>query len=301
MNSGRTSTSILKKNKLLLIIIFISVTLRLWHNQCFFLLIIKELNSIILILIFILSLHFSPNMSAVSVLWTLLSVVGLFTSSLALFSPFWHEHIPDENLANSNKSFIAFGLLRFCLQDQFVTLQDINEFKDSKDCSFYKGLFSGIPSVFWKVAAIIYTTAILLQVVALLLAHIFCCQKFVCGKVITKVAAFIQSIAGKDYSFWSIFISSIKRAASHGHARPLPGHNKFYFLPLHEIFNVPPKNCETEPTVYCPYTRRLERLVTICRCHYKGSTFSSVILRPWVMVRPGIWTHDLPHSSSQLY
>lgn len=137
----------------------------------------------------------SPNMSAVSVLWTLLSAVGLFTSSLALFSPFWHEHIPDENLANSNKSFIAFGLLRFCLQDQFVTLQDINEFKDSKDCSFYEGLFSGIPSVFWKVAAIIYTTAILLQVVALLLAHIFCCQKFVCGKIITKVAAFIQSIA----------------------------------------------------------------------------------------------------------
>ena len=31
--------------------------------------------------------------------------------------------------------------------------------------------------------------------------------------------------------------------------------------------------------------RRLESL-TICRCDYKGSTFSSVILRPWVLVRP---------------
>ena len=30
------------------------------------------------------------------------------------------------------------------------------------------------------------------------------------------------------------------------------------------------------PTVYSPYPRRPERL-TICRCHYKGSTFSSVI------------------------
>ena len=95
-----------------------------------------------------------------------------------------------------------------------MTLQEINEFKDSKSCSFYEGGFPGIPSVFWKVAAIIYTTAILLQVVALLLAHIFCCQKFVRRKLISMVAAVIQSAAGKDYSYWSIFISSIKRVAS---------------------------------------------------------------------------------------
>ena len=39
-------------------------------------------------------------------------------------------------------------------------------------------------------------------------------------------------------------------------------------------------------TVFRPYPRRLESL-TICRCHYKGSTFSSVILRPWVLVQLG--------------
>jgi len=43
------------------------------------------------------------------------------------------------------------------------------------------------------------------------------------------------------------------------------------------------KSCETGPTVYRLYPRRLESL-TICRCHYKGSTFSSIILRPQVLV-----------------
>ena len=38
------------------------------------------------------------------------------------------------------------------------------------------------------------------------------------------------------------------------------------------------KDCETGPTVFRPYPRRLESLTT-CRCHYKGSTFFSVIVK----------------------
>ena len=53
-----------------------------------------------------------------------------------------------------------------------------------------------------------------------------------------------------------------------------------------EFFHVPQykcKGCETVPTAYCLYPRRLERW-TICRCHYKGSTFSSVVQGPGVLV-----------------
>ena len=46
------------------------------------------------------------------------------------------------------------------------------------------------------------------------------------------------------------------------------------------------KSCEKGPTVQSPYPRRLESL-SICRCNYKGSTFSSFILRPRVVVQPG--------------
>ena len=86
-----------------------------------------------------------------------------------------------------------------------------------------------------------------------------------------------------------------------------PDHNTGNFVPysLREVRGFPlltntEKMQETGPTVYRPYPSRLERL-TICRCHCKGSTFSSVILRPRVFVRSGARTLDLPHGSPALY
>ena len=46
------------------------------------------------------------------------------------------------------------------------------------------------------------------------------------------------------------------------------------------------KSCETGPTVFRPYFRRIEYL-SICRCQNKGSTFSSVILIPWARFLKG--------------
>ena len=39
------------------------------------------------------------------------------------------------------------------------------------------------------------------------------------------------------------------------------------------------------------YPRRLESL-TVCRCHCKGSTFSSVILKTLSFGPAGVWTRD---------
>ena len=74
------------------------------------------------------------------------------------------------------------------------------------------------------------------------------------------------------------------------HTLTMDSHNSGNFMPYSfqivcgsltshtELINIE-GICEMEPTVYSPYPRGLESL-TICGCNYKGSTFSSVILRP---------------------
>ena len=64
----------------------------------------------------------------------------------------------------------------------------------------------------------------------------------------------------------------------HRELRPLLFSNSGGSLTSHRVIYMN-KVCETGPPVYRPYPRRLESLI-ICRCHYKDSTFSSVILRP---------------------
>ena len=73
----------------------------------------------------------------------------------------------------------------------------------------------------------------------------------------------------------------------HRGLRPLLFRNSSvgYFM-SHKNQNSELKGYETGRMVFRPYQRRLE-CVTICRCRNKGSTFSSVILRPWVLVRLG--------------
>ena len=59
------------------------------------------------------------------------------------------------------------------------------------------------------------------------------------------------------------------------------------------------KVCETGPPVYRPYPRRLESLI-ICRCHYKDSTFSSVIFKTLSVGPARIRTRDLPQTGQRI-
>ena len=76
---------------------------------------------------------------------------------------------------------------------------------------------------------------------------------------------------------------------------------------LHRIvcgfFNVPQGTYEHRRYLwdgaYGPYPRSLESL-SICRWNYKGSTFSSVLLRSRVLIQPGFEPATLSHSSPML-
>ena len=81
------------------------------------------------------------------------------------------------------------------------------------------------------------------------------------------------------------------RSHARCHPYPIPqpvkvGHTTGVYVPysfptvmwvlLHPTSRNQCKCCETGPSVFRPYPRILESL-TICRCHYKGSSFFSVI------------------------
>jgi len=95
----------------------------------------------------------------------------------------------------------------------------------------------------------------------------------------------LQLILGTERWPVEIIIWSDHKTVDHVHYcyRIVSG---FFNVPCHLISN---RGHETGPSVYSSYPRSLESL-TICRCNYQGSTFSSVILRPWVLTWPGSYS-----------
>lgn len=68
----------------------------------------------------------------------------------------------------------------------------------------------------------------------------------------------------------------------------------FFFVPQSTLSTL--RDCQTGSILWHPYLRRLDSS-NICRCHYKGVTFSSVIWKPQVLVHLGFWTCNLRHRS----
>ena len=110
-----------------------------------------------------------------------------------------------------------------------------------------------------------------------------------------KVPFWLVAVVAYMASYTTSLFRNITPSQPH-FAREKDSHNTVNFTPYSfrivcGFFNVLRWNfkhgryCEMGPTVYSPYPRRLESL-TMYKCNCKGSTFSSVILRPWVMVRP---------------
>ena len=85
----------------------------------------------------------------------------------------------------------------------------------------------------------------------------------------------------------------------HPGLHPLIFFRTVVWILLHPTWTDQWKCCETGPTIFLPYPRRQNNL-TICRCHYKGSTklIFSVVYRPWVLFRPG-FEPATSHSADQ--
>lgn len=136
-------------------------------------------------------------MSAISVLWTVLTVVFTGLCSIAIVSPFWFENVPEpEPLTPDNSSFAAFGLLRYCSKKNIESVLDMNEWRDFETCSFYAS-FQAIPSLFWQFSIIFYGVGLLFCLCSVVLAHISCCRKTICGsRSVFGMAGVLQTIAG---------------------------------------------------------------------------------------------------------
>ena len=76
------------------------------------------------------------------------------------------------------------------------------------------------------------------------------------------------------------------------------GHTTYSFRTVVLVL-LSPTRCAVRQDTRVFRPRRLESLI-VCWCHYKGSTFFSVILRPWVLARPRFKTLDLSLSRPAL-
>ena len=130
----------------------------------------------------------------------------------------------------------------------------------------------------------------------------YCCIEW---ELTTRLKEFVLVCVISLTSFWQGYHNSVcQLLLSHDKPHSNTG-NTLLFSNNMRILLYPAqwwrlKSCETEPTVHCPYLRRLESR-TICRCNYKRQHFLLSYLETTSVGLARVWTPDLLHGSPILH
>lgn len=127
-------------------------------------------------------------MTAVGVLWTLLSIIVSGVCGFSFLQPFW--------LLNTD-SMNSLGLYSYCVGDSSIKTHLV------QICGIYGGRFhfSNLPSNAWQAACVLYGGGCAFLCLAALLAVSTLCLPAVSDKRLAVFTGYIQAMAGERHLY----------------------------------------------------------------------------------------------------
>ncbi|XP_063967027.1 LHFPL tetraspan subfamily member 6 protein-like [Lytechinus pictus] len=125
----------------------------------------------------------SFGLTAVGILWSIVSIIATMASSIGLFMPYWMRgHMFNGTLP------VHFGVFRRC---NYPTAPNNYVF----DCGHYT-TFGDIPTLTWKICTIVIGLACISSMFVGLTSLLACCMRDLVTRKVGKVCGVIQFIAG---------------------------------------------------------------------------------------------------------